>query len=180
VIDELDGRAAIRLLPELVDLYRAAFTAPPYDEDEASIERFRDEQLPRHAEREGFRCVIARNGDCVVGFAYGYTGRRGQWWTDYVAARVPDALAQQWLGAHFEFVELAVHPEHQGRGIGGALHDALLTDLPHHRALLSTWQDDLPARRLYLNRGWQVLAQELDDESSLLGLELIRRSTIQR
>ena len=40
------------------------------------------------------------------------------------------------------------------------------------RALSSTWRDELPARRLYLNRGWQALQDELDESSSLLGIDL--------
>jgi ribosomal protein S18 acetylase RimI-like enzyme len=172
LIEELSGPQAVARLPKLVAVYRSAFTAPPYDEDEASVARFRDEQLPNHAQREGFRCVAASEDDRIVGFAYGYTGRRGQWWTDYVAERVPRELADEWLDGHFEFVELAVDPGYQGRGIGRALHDALLADLPHERALLSTWRDELPARRLYLTRGWIVLQEELDPSSSLLGLDL--------
>jgi ribosomal protein S18 acetylase RimI-like enzyme len=157
---------------EIVDVYRAAFTAPPYDEDESAVARFLDEQLPAHAEREGFRCVVAREDGRIVGFAYGYTGRRGQWWTDYVAGRVTPDLAGRWLDGHFEFVELAVDPAYQHRGIGGALHDELLDGLPHDRALLSTWRVDTPARRLYLNRGWQILQEELDETSSLLARSL--------
>ena len=172
MIVEVTGSEAIRLLPELVDVYRSAFTVPPYNEDEGAVARFRGEQLPRHAEREGFRCVVAREDEQTLGFAYGYTGRRGQWWTDYVAERVPQELADEWLDGHFEFVELAVDPDHHGRGLGGALHDALLAGLPHTRALLSTWRDEVPARRLYLTRGWTVLQEELDPSSSLLGLDL--------
>ena len=89
-----------------------------------------------------------------------------------MAERVPQELEDEWLGGHFEFVELAVDPDHQGRGLGAALHDALLAGLPHARALLSTWRDERPARRLYLTRGWTVLQEELDASSSLLGLDL--------
>src|SRR5215216_2318432 len=177
MISEVSREDVLPLLPELVDVYRAAFTAPPYNEDELSVARFRDEQLPRHAERDGFRCVVARDGEATIGFAYGYTGRRGQWWSQYVADRVPEELAEEWIGDHFEFVELAVRPEQQRRGIGRALHDALLADLPHDQALLATWRDDRPARRLYLAHGWRVLEQELDDDSSLLGLDLKVRSS---
>ena len=176
VIAEVSGAEVLRLLPELVDVYRAAFTAAPYNEDETSVARFRDEQLAAHANREGFRCVVAREEGRIVGFAYGYTGRRGQWWSDHVAERVPQELAERWLDGHFEFVELAVHPDQQGQGIGGALHDALLAGLPHDRALLSTWTRDYPARLLYLNRGWQVLEQELWENASLLGLDLTARA----
>ena len=172
MIVEVTGSEALKRLPELVDVYRAAFTVAPYDEDEGAVARFRDEQLPRHAGREGFRCVVAREDEQIVGFAYGYTGRRGKWWTDYVAERVPQELADEWLDGHFEFVELAVDPGYQRRGIGGALHDALLAGLPHAHALISTWRDEVPARRLYLTRGWPVLQEELDPSSSLLGLNL--------
>jgi ribosomal protein S18 acetylase RimI-like enzyme len=121
---------------------------------------------------------VAREREHVLGFAYGYTGRRGQWWSDYVAERVPEELTREWIGGHFEFVELAVRPDRQRQGIGRALHDGLLANLPYDRALLSTWQDDRPARRLYLARGWRVLEQELDDDSSLLGLVLPVRSEL--
>ena len=120
--------------------------------------------------------MVARQHGRILGFAYGYTGRRGQWWSDQVAERVPRELAERWLDGHFEFVELAVHPDHQRQGLGGALHDALLDDLPHARALLSTWTEDYPARLLYLNRGWQVLEQELWENASLLGLDLTARA----
>ena len=91
-----------------------------------------------------------------------------------MAQRIPHELAEEWLDRHFEFVELAVDPIHQRRGIGGALHDALLQSLPHDRALLSTWQEERPARSLYLSRGWRIVVQKLDESSSLLGLELPR------
>ena len=44
-----------------------------------------------------------------------------------------------------------------------------MAGLPHRRAILSTWRFDTPARRLYLNRGWRALVEDLDGESSLLG-----------
>ena len=161
-------------IDEIVDVYRAAFTAPGYDETPDDVERFR-ESLPQHAEREGFRLELARRAGRLVGFAYGYTGRRGQWWSDRVLARVPASITDGWVDGHFEFVELAVRPSEQGRGIGQALHDALLDGLPQRRALLGTWTDDRPARRLYLRSGWQELAR-IDGDSALLGLALSNRS----
>jgi len=85
--------------------------------------------------------------------AYGYTGELGQWWSDRVAERAPQPVVVEWLGGHFEFVELAVDPRWQGRGLGCALHDALLLDLPHSRALLTTYRDDRPAPRLVVRTG---------------------------
>ena len=158
---------------DIVDVYRDAFTAPGYDEASEDVERFRT-GLPRHADREGFRLALGRLPDGgLAGFAYGYTGRPGQWWTDRVLARVPSGITDEWVDGHFEFVELAVRPPAQGRGIGQALHDALLDGLPHRRALLGTWTDDRPARRLYLRSGWRELAR-LDEDSALMGLLLDR------
>jgi ribosomal protein S18 acetylase RimI-like enzyme len=165
--------AVDELAPALAAIYRASFAESPYEEGEEDVERFARSQLPTHTRRRDFRCAIAREGGELVGFAYGYTGEAGQFWTEWVRERIPADLAEG-LGGHFEFVELAVLPDHQRRGIGSALHDALLADLPHQRALLSTLREDTAARRLYLRRGWRVLWEDLNGKSSLLGLELPR------
>ncbi len=160
----------------LAAVYAAAFGAPGYDEGHDDVRRFIDEQLPVHSTRAGFRLAEATVDGRTAGFAYGYTGHRGQWWSDRVAARAPAALADEWVGGHFEFVELAVDPAFQGRGLGTLLHDNLLAGLPHRKALLSTYQDDRPAPRLYRRLGWQVLLPDLDDDSALYGLDLVARA----
>ncbi|MEW6047961.1 MAG: GNAT family N-acetyltransferase, partial [Bacillota bacterium] len=114
--------------------------------------------LLSHADRDGFRCVVAFLHEAPVGFAYGYTGRRGQWWTEQVARHLDGAKAREWLGDHFELVELHVHPSYQGQGIGGRLHDRLLEGLPHRRALLSTRQGPTVAVAMYRSRGWELVA----------------------
>jgi ribosomal protein S18 acetylase RimI-like enzyme len=91
-----------------------------------------------------------------------------------VAARAPQPVVDDWVGGHFEFVELAVDPRRQGRGFATALHDSLLTGLPHSRALLTTYRDDRPAPRLYRRLGWQRLHEGVFDDSDLWGLALHR------
>jgi ribosomal protein S18 acetylase RimI-like enzyme len=159
----------------LADIYRRAFGAAGHDEDEASVARFTHEQLPLHATREGFRCAVASDDGATAGFAYGYTGRRGQWWTDQIADRAPREVVERWLDGHFEFVELAVDPAVQRRGHGEALHDALLGGLANDRALLTTYRDDRPAPRLYRRLGWELLVEQIFDDSDLYGLDLERR-----
>lgn len=159
---------ALRRAAQMGAVYHAAFA--PYGEDDETAALFRDRSLPTHAGRDDFRCVVAVDDDALVGFGYGYRGARGQYWTDRVADLAPADVATAWLGGHFEVVELAVLPDAQGQGIGTALHDELLAGLPHPAALLSTWQQDTPARRLYLRRGWEPLA-ELPD-ATLMGLRL--------
>lgn len=157
---------------ELAAVYRSAFTAPEYGETEESVVEFRDEQLPTHAGRPGFRCVVSRESGTTVGFAYGYTGARGQWWSDQIAGRAPKETVDAWLGGHFEFVELAVDRNRRGQGRGTALHDRLLLHTTEPRALLTTFADDRPAPRLYRRLGWQLLHRDALPGSDLYGLDL--------
>ena len=48
------------ILDQLANVYRGAFTVAPHAETEADIQRFVSETLPRHAARDGFRLVVAR------------------------------------------------------------------------------------------------------------------------
>ena len=149
-------------------VYRSAFAA----EGLGVNPRFREEQLPVHRAREGFALVGASEAGRLVGFAYAYTGERGQYWTDLVAERVSTELADTWLGGHLEVVELAVLPEARGRGIGAALMTALVADRPEPCALLGTGRRPSPARRLYERLGWIELQHDLDADTSLYGLLL--------
>lgn len=156
-------------------LARAAEIWPVYDEvfgDRASEREWRETTFDRHCARRAFRLDAAFDGDAVVGFAYGYVGERGEYWPDRAAAALGDELAAAWVGGHFEFVELAVRAAHRRRGIGGALHDALMTGPPSDRALLSTDDgDDSPAVDLYRSRGWQRLTM-LEPGVQVMGLRL--------
>jgi broad specificity phosphatase PhoE len=166
------GAAAADVIDELTDVYRSAFTAPGYDESEESVERFRSGRLLAHVDRDGFRCATLRVDEELVGFAHGYTGVRGQWWSDQLAERAPQQVADGWVGGHFDVVDLAVDPRWQRRGYASALHDALLLDLPNERALLTTYRDDRPAPRLYRRLGWSLLHEGVFDDSDLWGLVL--------
>jgi hypothetical protein len=74
---------------------------------------------------------------------------------------VSPAAVADWVGGHFEFVELAVHPVDRGHGTGGRVHDTLLAGLPHQRALLGTADDPTsPAVRMYRSRGWRRLGKQ--------------------
>jgi GNAT superfamily N-acetyltransferase len=125
-------------------------------------ERFA-EILPRHARRTAFTFVAARTHDgSLAGFAYGYEGAPGEWWHDLVAASLPAEQRAVWLApGHFEFVELQVAPELEGKGIGGALHDALLAWARGSTAVLSTEVSNDRARGFYAHRGWQTLIEKI-------------------
>ncbi len=174
VLEVLDGPAALDVTDELAATYRAAFTAPGYDETEEQVQRFATEMLPLHCDRAGFRLALVREAAGVRGFGYVFTGERGMWWVERIRDTAPpeagDVVAE-WLGGHLEVVLLAVDPAAQERGFGRSLMEALLLDQPHDRALLSTYADDRPAPRLYARLGWQRLVRGvLDGDSDLWGI----------
>src|SRR5690242_565024 len=88
---------------QLLDVYRAAFAPPPYNEDAAAVRRFAT-TLASHAQRDGFACVIAQDEQtrAVVGFGYGYRSQPGQWWYDTVTPLLPPAVVARWFGDCFE------------------------------------------------------------------------------
>lgn len=121
---------------------------------------WRETVWDRHRARADYRLATAHQGEHLVGFSWGYTGQPGQFWSDFILDQLGVAVAD-WVGGHFEFVELAVLPSHRGRGIGGRLHDTLLAGLPHQRALLGTTDDpSTPAVQLYTKRGWRRLGKQ--------------------
>jgi ribosomal protein S18 acetylase RimI-like enzyme len=140
-------------------------------------ERLRD-ILARHASRDGFTFLTARENGRLAGFTYGYRGGPGEWWHDIVHAAMNEAERARWLApGHFEYVELHVRPEFQRRGVGGLLHDELLSRQTASRtAVLSTQVDNERALALYHGRGWQVVLPRLDFGSgrlfSILGRDL--------
>ena len=124
----------------------------------------------RHAARDGFRLVRAHDGPTLVGFAYGYTGEVGQWWTDHARGVLAPEVARAWLGGHFEVVSLAVVADGRQRGTGRALLRLLVDGLPHDRLLLMTTADPAdPARRLYATEGWHVLGPGIGDATVIMG-----------
>jgi ribosomal protein S18 acetylase RimI-like enzyme len=84
-------------------------------------------------------------------------------------AALPVAVTEGWVGGHFEFVELGVLADHRRQGLGGLLHDELMREIGHRRALLSTDDDSqTSARRLYASRGWVKLGN-LTPDTAVLG-----------
>jgi ribosomal protein S18 acetylase RimI-like enzyme len=160
-VTDADGR-------EVFAVYDAVFG------DQPDHDAWRSGVWDRHASRRGFRLARARNGvggrGRLVGFAYGYTGEPGQWWTDRAAAILGPEVAGLWLGGHFELVSIGVLADARGSGIGSALLRCMCEGLTQERWTLMTTADaDDPARRLYARAGWEVLGPGLRDGQVIMG-----------
>lgn len=160
VIDEADEG----LVHELWPLYRSVFG----DFDDADA--WRSRVWDRHAARAGFRLALARDDGVLVGFAYGYTGEHGQWWTDNAASVLGPDVASDWLGGHFELVSIGVDEAARGFGVGGQLLATLTDGLDHSRWVLMTSADPGDsARRLYRSAGWAVIGPGLSPDKVIMG-----------
>ena len=161
VLIEVDGRGdPAALWP----VYDAVFG------DQPDEQTWRADVWDRHAARDGFRLAQAFDGDALIGFAYGDTGERGQWWTDNAASVLEPDVADAWLGGHFELVSLGVLAASRRHGIGRRLLRALQDAAPHERLVLQTTADpDDPARRLYGSEGWEVLGPGVGAETVVMG-----------
>jgi ribosomal protein S18 acetylase RimI-like enzyme len=147
-----DATTARDLEADVFEAYDAVFGA------DGDLPAWRASVWEPHRARAGFRLAVARDRGGLAGFGWGYTGERGQYWPDLVVEALPELL--DWVGGHFELVELAVRDRFRGGGAGRRLHDLLLDGLPHDRALLGTSSDPAdPAVRLYRSRGWVELGQ---------------------
>lgn len=174
----IEPEGAHSLRKEIVSVYGAAFSQPPYFEKDYQIRDF-EATLERHLKRPGFKAWIARVGPqgSMVGFSYGYASRPGSWWYEHVARGMHQEVMAEWLIDAFELVELAVMPDWQGQGIGSRLLDTLLEGLTYHTAVLSTWPGT-KAEKLYLRRGWTPLLEGFSfitggPKYSILGKKLL-------
>lgn len=160
----VDGRDAVPLAEQVWPCYDAVFG------DFHDYETWRSDLFERHASRQGFRLAVALEQRTLVGFSWGYVGERGQYWSELVCEALPREVTADWVGGHFEVVELAVLPSYRRKRLGQALHDRLL-DGVDTRCLLSTSDDESdPAVRLYLRSGWQQLGS-LQPGVQVLGRE---------
>jgi ribosomal protein S18 acetylase RimI-like enzyme len=175
-IELLGPTEAAALAGDILLSYRTAFSASHWETNERGIKAFETDIFPRHLKREGFALSAARNeAGKLVGFCYGYIGEHGQYWTDYVAARIHPSLEKAWLGGHFEIAELAVEQDERGKGLGRALLTRLLDSRGEDRVNLMTLQQDSPALPLYESLGFTqfgefenyvVLGQRRDQPSA--------------
>ena len=98
------------------------------------------------------------DNNTMLGLAYGYSGKSGQWWHEQVRRGIAEhqgpGSAEVWLGNYFELTEVHVRPDSQGRGIGEELLRRLLSGVRADKVLLSTPEGPSRAWSLYGRLGF--------------------------
>lgn len=155
------------LVPVVRDIFAAVFAQPHYGEGPEDVAHWLEDYAVQRS-RPGFVLVLARVDGDPVGFAYGYTMTpdmvRWQKIVAPIADKLPTGVAED--GAIFTVMELGVLTERQGRGVGRALHDALLRDRREPLALLTVREDAMTAQLAYQAWSWRWVGHRPRDGSA--------------
>ncbi len=127
----------------------------------------------RHVGHPGFRALGVFDGPTLVGFAYGAACRPGQWWFDQIRPALVSAGCSDWVSDAYAVTELHVLPGYHGRGLGLRLLTRLLAGVEQPTTLLSTYDHDTRARRLYRGLGFADLITGFRFGSSPQGYALM-------
>ncbi len=87
------GSAALVFGPHVWTCHRLVF-----GDDFADYDTWYLDLFEKHAKRSGHRLVLTQEDDIVTGYAWGYTGKRGQYWSDLLCDSLPGPIASQWVG----------------------------------------------------------------------------------
>jgi ribosomal protein S18 acetylase RimI-like enzyme len=150
------ARQLLERLDEVLAVYATAMRYP------SEVAELRRGFVAAHTQRSEFRAVATVDDDRLVGFAYGYRSRPGQWWHEQVRAGLDTESYAEWMTDCFELVELHVMPWAQGRGLGEAQLTALLDGVKRRTVALSTPEGESRAWRLYRRMGFVDLLRNYD------------------
>jgi ribosomal protein S18 acetylase RimI-like enzyme len=155
-----EGRSATTQLDAILPVHEEVYAEPPYREGPREVGGFLD-HFDQQTRQPGFRLVTATSGHTVIGFAFGYLlSPDTQWWTG-LQQPLPSAVTTETGHRTFTIIELAVRAPYRRRGIGAALHTALLDQLTAERVTLAVRPEPetAPARSAYTAWGYRKVAQ---------------------
>jgi ribosomal protein S18 acetylase RimI-like enzyme len=125
VFEGYDGPTAQGLLDVVRPVYGEVYAESPYCEGEAEVEGFA-KGWERLVAAPGFRLVLARSAEEVVGFTFGYTlAPDTRWWAGALT-QLSEHVTREYPGRTFAIIELAVRKPFRRRGIARELHRRLL------------------------------------------------------
>jgi len=150
-LTHLDGVKTLEILDEIQTVYHAAF--PDYD---LGDHRWR---TTRQAQSPGFRTIIARREEMLVGFVYGLPLSVGTGWWNGLEPKMPAGFVEENGSRTLAVIDLAVLPSERGKGLGRRLMSELLSSGPQERATLASAPHAVENHQMYERWGWHKVGQ---------------------
>lgn len=142
-----------RLLDELCAVYADAYGV---ELDGEKVGAFRN-RATKALDRPRYGLLTAQDGEQMVGFVFGYTLPAGTYWWDGLTPAPAAGFTTEDGTRTFALAEIEVRAAWQGKGVGRALHDAMLAERHEERATLATGPQADAARALYERWGWRAV-----------------------
>ncbi len=143
---------AADLLDELCAVYADAYGV---ELDGEKISAFRN-RATKALDRPRYGLLTAQDEEQLVGFIFGYALPAGSSWWDGLTPAPAAGFTDEDGTRTFALAEIEVRAAWQGKGVGRALHDAMLNARHEERATLATGPQADAARTLYERWGWQA------------------------
>jgi GNAT superfamily N-acetyltransferase len=150
-----EGQAAAGPLDALVPAYEEVYAEPPYREGPDDVALFVT-HYRAHVQRSGMRLAVARDGDEVVGFAYGLPlAADAAWW--HGVQGLHEEFTREDGVRTFAVFELAVRKGWRRRGVAARLHALLRDGLAVERVTLAVRPEPeaKPAQSAYAKWGYR-------------------------
>ncbi len=153
------GEAAWGHADELGELYAEVYAEPPYcwGSEHAALFKQRFEGQCR---QNGFALMEAREGEQLIGIAFGVTLRPTTPWWQGLLSPLPATTTTEYPNRTFAFVELLVRAPWRRRHVGQTLHDRLLANRSEERATLTVLPAAAAAQAAYRKWGWERVRQK--------------------
>lgn len=164
------GATVLDLVEDLVDAYAEVFSAPPWNEDEETIQRFHY-RLCNDTDRPGFRAVLAQSRTGIDGFAIAWlTPDRLPDTRTYakVASQLGSDRVRGLLAGALQLDELAVRRHARPQGTGRTLLTELTEDAPDGRAWVAMSRRAEDAVASYRRLGWREVEPLPGEENGVL------------
>ncbi|MEU8348485.1 GNAT family N-acetyltransferase [Streptomyces sp. NPDC048845] len=140
----------------ILPAYEEIYVEPPYCEGPREVAEF-IERYRLQAQRPGVRLILARDGNDVIGFAFGFLLPADTTWWQSLREPVAAEFARETGDRTFVIIELAVRKPWRRRGIAATLHARLIDGLTAERVSLTMRPEPeaTPAQNAYASWGYR-------------------------
>ncbi|MGW0553988.1 GNAT family N-acetyltransferase [Streptomyces sp. NPDC002926] len=151
---------AVTQLDAVAPAYQEVYAEPPYREGRQDVADFLV-RFRRQTTRDGFRLILARDADEVVGFSFGYWLPADTGWWSAMLEPLGEAFVEESGRRTFNVAELAVRRAWRRQGIAAEMHRRLISDLEAERITLTMRPEPeaAAAQTAYATWGYQKVGQ---------------------